>query len=771
MVALKIPLPRIPLFNWHMSILLLAALVFPMAGAMGTVVTLEPVKDTTIFSENGNLSSALGDLFVGKTAGTAGTDLRRALIAFDVAGSIPADATIMSVTLTMQSTRSGSSANTITLHKLNQDWGEGTSNSSNGRGANATTNDATWTHRFFNTSDTWNQGGGDFSSMVSGSLDVSGTGTKTWNSTAQMVADVQDWLDNSSTNFGWILTGSESTSRSAKRFTSREGTSNKPTLTIDFTSSETMDQTINFSNIPSKTFGDGSFDLVAIASSDLPVTFLVTVGSDLVSLNGSTVTILGTGTVTIRASQAGDAQFNPAPEVPKSFSIAKAGQTITFGLLDDKVFTDASFTLSATSDSGLPVSFSIPIGSNLISLDGNSVSIVDVGNVTIRASQAGNANFNAATAVDRNFTISKADQSINFAAVTNKTVGGADFPLSATASSGLSVAFDIVEGSQFVSLDGNAVTILGAGEVTIEASQPGNTQFNAASTEPQTFSILASGQTITFNEISDRIFGDITFTLSATASSGLPVSFSVAVGSGLVNLSGDSVTILGAGNVTIRATQGGNDNFGPATPVDQSFAIAKADQTITFEAVGDLRIEESPFQLSATASSGLAITYSVVSGMEIASVEGSTLTLSGEGQFAIEASQPGNENYNAATPVMRSFQAISGPLVCQDVFCGEDIPDFVGWRASSWYLNYNVDFLPWIFHDEHGWQFLFEGSTEEVIFLWDLGLQEWVFTNEANYRWFFLFGLKEGFIFSFADNTPGNRFFQRADSGEIFSSE
>ncbi len=105
-----------------------------------------------------------------------------------------------------------------------------------------------------------------------------------------------------------------------------------------------------------------------------------------------------------------------------------------------------------------------------------------------------------------------------------------------------------------------------------------------------------------------------------------------------------------------------------------------------------------------------------------------------------------------------------------DVFTGVDIPGFPGWRSSSWYKNYNVDFWPWIFHDEHSWQFVADGSTTDVTFVFDLGLDNWVFVNEAAYRWIFVFGgPNQGWIFTFGDNTPGSRFFQRLDDGSLFS--
>ncbi len=104
-----------------------------------------------------------------------------------------------------------------------------------------------------------------------------------------------------------------------------------------------------------------------------------------------------------------------------------------------------------------------------------------------------------------------------------------------------------------------------------------------------------------------------------------------------------------------------------------------------------------------------------------------------------------------------------------NIFQGQPINGFPGWRSSSWYMNYNVDSWPWVYHDEHGWQFVDSGSTEEVIFVWDLGLGDWLFINENTYRWEFLFGDNSGWIFTFPDNTPERRYFQRSDDGSLFS--
>jgi hypothetical protein len=135
-----------------------------------------------------------------------------------------------------------STSNPSNLHKLSADWGEGTSNDDpgtgmgegGGNGATATMNDATWVHRFFMTS-TWMVTGGDFVSTPSASTVVNlSQGQYTW-SGAGLVADVQSWIDNPPSNFGWILRGDESITSSSARFNSKESPTGKPTLTVQYT--------------------------------------------------------------------------------------------------------------------------------------------------------------------------------------------------------------------------------------------------------------------------------------------------------------------------------------------------------------------------------------------------------------------------------------------------------------------------------------------------------------------------------------------------------
>ena len=114
--------------------------------------------------------------------------------------------------------------------------------------------------------------------------------------------------------------------------------------------------------------------------------------------------ITGAGSCTITASQAGNGTYAPAPPVARTFTIAKAGQTIASRALAGKNFGDPDFNVSATASSGLAVGFA---ASGSCTISGARIHLTGAGSCTITASQAGNANYNAAAAVSRSFTITR----------------------------------------------------------------------------------------------------------------------------------------------------------------------------------------------------------------------------------------------------------------------------------------------------------------------------------------------------------------------------
>jgi PASTA domain/Regulator of chromosome condensation (RCC1) repeat len=163
---------------------------------------------------------------------------------------------------------------------------------------------------------------------------------------------------------------------------------------------EWIDQTIAFAPLPNKRWGDFGFIVSATASSALPVSFSAT-GNCFLS-NGTIVFITGAGSCTVTASQSGGLNYNPAPDVSRTFSIAKASQSIILAPLADKTYGDPDFFVSGSASSGLPVSFT---AAGKCTVTEVNVHLTGAGTCTITASQPGNSNWNAALAVSRSFSI------------------------------------------------------------------------------------------------------------------------------------------------------------------------------------------------------------------------------------------------------------------------------------------------------------------------------------------------------------------------------
>lgn len=499
------------------------------------------------------------------------------------------------------------------------------------------------------------------------------------------------------------------------------------------------DQIITFAELADKTYGDDPFNISAVASSDLGVTFSA-VGP--VSMAGTEITILGAGEVIITAAQAGDDTYNPAPSVAQSFVVAKASLTAT---ADDKTTTYGIEIPDLTVDySGFVGADAIADLDELPTAATTATMGSDAGTYEIKVSGGSDDNYELAF-ISGLLTIEKADQTVTFSAIEDIDIATqTTVSLSATASSELAIDFNLVSGDG--SIEGAVLTVNNTGTFVVEASQAGSTNYNAASAI-QTFNVNDSGKTdqsISFGELTDKVYGDAPFDISATATSSLGVSFTAA---GPVSILDNEVTITGAGEVTITATQTGDDAFNPAPSVSQSFiiekatltvtaedksihygmeipdltivytgfvgtddsadldvlptaatlavlgsdvgdyeitvsggnddnyemtyisgslAIARADQAITFAAIDDIDIANvSIITLNATSTSELDVVYTLVQGD--GSIAGNVLTVASTGTYIVEASQAGNDNYNAALSVSQIFNVTDSQKADQTI--------------------------------------------------------------------------------------------------------
>ena len=265
--ALRLAAPRAfltenPLMSKVVFLCLSLVAISPLFSQAPVSVTLTADKDNTLYdAPSGLISNGFGTgIFVGMDSGSM--IRRRALVSFNVAGTVPAGATILSAELRLVVAQTTAPAQVITVRRVTQLWGEANSVpfGGGGGGAVALPGDATWSHAILPTN-LWNQPGGDFVPYGNTSILVGGTGPYVWPSNSEMIADVQQWLDSPSNNFGWLLHDEEvPMTQSAKRFDSRHvsNAANRPKLILTYVTGTGPSATVSGNGCPGS--GGGMFD-------------------------------------------------------------------------------------------------------------------------------------------------------------------------------------------------------------------------------------------------------------------------------------------------------------------------------------------------------------------------------------------------------------------------------------------------------------------------------------------------------------------------------
>lgn len=246
--------------------------------------------------------------------------------------------------------------------------------------------------------------------------------------------------------------------------------------------------------------------------------------------------------------------------------------------------------LTATATSGLPVEYSVN-NPEIASIEGNTLTAHAAGEVEIYVSQAGNDTYAPAATVTAYITISeqpqeKQEQTITWEQdLTSLTVGDV-VELTATASSGLQVEYR-VDNESLASIEGNKLTALAAGTVTVYASQKGDDTYKEAP-EAILFAVINAplneriAQAIVWDQDFDVLHVGDVVELTATATSGLEVTYYVN-DENLASIEGNVLTVLAAGQLEIYAQQNGNEQYQPAMEEVRYATIDVADalQAIT----------------------------------------------------------------------------------------------------------------------------------------------------------------------------------------------
>jgi len=329
------------------------------------------------------------------------------------------------------------------------------------------------------------------------------------------------------------------------------------------------------SSIIYKSLGDEDFDLGHKATSGLPVTYTSS-NTNVATIVDGKVHIIGIGATTIKTNQSGNAEYKPLPTFTQTL-IVKETNTIAFDSINVKTYGDADFLPIATSTSGLPVSYKC-YDTTVATVVNGKIHITGSGTCNIYANQKGDDIYGPAKTTSRVLKVNKPNQTIAFYDLPSKTYKDYDFDPGARASSGLSVSYSS-DNENVATIVNGQIHITGAGTCKIYANQKGDDIYRPAETVSRVLRVNKANQTITFHSLLKR-YGDVDFDPGATASSGLPVTYSQpeAIPDNtytFATLVDGKIHLLSIGTVKLNAYQEGNANYLPAEPKSTYITINK----------------------------------------------------------------------------------------------------------------------------------------------------------------------------------------------------
>nr|MBA2559789.1 S8 family serine peptidase [Propionibacteriales bacterium] len=310
--------------------------------------------------------------------------------------------------------------------------------------------------------------------------------------------------------------------------------------------------------------------------------------------------------------------FNVTP--PSIGGITQEGQTLT-AVPGDWTGGPTSFAYQWRRCSSIGSSCGNVIGATSASYATGSADVGSTMQVAVTATDGTNTvtGYSPPSSVVQTTSVSKQNQAVTFTstAPTGATVSGPTYTPTATASSGLSVILTIdTSAASVCSMTGGVVSFIGAGTCVIDANQPGNATYNPAPQVQQSLAVGKGSQTITFTSTAPTgaTVGGSTYSLTATATSGLAVTFTIdSTASSVCSISGSTVSFIGAGTCILDANQTGNANYNAASQVEQSFPVGKGSQTVTFTSAAPTgaTVSGPTYTPTATASSGLSVILTI----------------------------------------------------------------------------------------------------------------------------------------------------------------
>jgi hypothetical protein len=419
------------------------------------------------------------------------------------------------------------------------------------------------------------------------------------------------------------------------------------------------------------TLGVGPITLSAAGgASGNPVTFSIVSGPG--TLSGNMLTITGDGTVVIAVNQAGNVDFAAAAQVTQSVVVSGAFPTVSQLSASSSAinFGSPDTLTSLVNTGGHAPTGSVTFMSNGTSIGSGTVSTATTTNVLTFSNQFGQGNWHLDGGQGASApTLTLDNQSDPFGGSAASTLAIPAIPAgenswiendTVTPAAGSTYTMSV-----WLKANTNSTVVL---EMT---EGNGNDDVNAAvnvTTSWQRFS-LTSGVFDGTAELLWRVLGNspssatTVFIYGAQLEQASSVGPYVATGATSASGSGGLATLttsgLSVGTDSIVATFNGDANDQSSTSSPVSVMVTDDSQTITFGALPDQVVGVAPFVVSASASSGLAVSFSSLT-PSVCTVAGATVSVIGAGTCTIQATQGGNVDFGPAPPVSRSFAVTKG---------------------------------------------------------------------------------------------------------------
>ena len=397
--------------------------------------------------------------------------------------------------------------------------------------------------------------------------------------------------------------------------------------------------------ISSKTVADMAFALTPPTSNSTGTFTYVSSNLLVATIAGDIVTIRGTGTCTITAFQASTANSTSA-FITASLVVNRTETIISNFSIPAKEFANAPFALvPPTTNSNGPITYTSS-DLSVATISRNMVTIVGVGTSTITANQGISANYPSAT-ISTTLVVSQGTPTITNFSVPAKTIGDASFSL-VTPSSNSSGAFTYTSSNpEVATVDGDIVSIVGAGNATISAIQESTANF-VSGTITATLQVERIITVLTGFSVSEKTFGDASFSLVVPSSNSDGAITYTSSNMEVCTIDGDVVTIVGGGNATITATQAGTSTYRSGT-ISALFKVNPIKTLLSEFSIPAKIVGEEAFTIEAPISNGNGLITYTSSNPDVATVDADTISVIKLGETRITAFQAGTANYTSAT--------------------------------------------------------------------------------------------------------------------------